>query len=389
MTTRGLRPGFVLVGLLLVAANLRASITSVGPVLDTVRADLGFSAMTASVLISLPLIAFAVISPLAPPLARRIGIERSLGVALVALAASIVLRSAPFTGAIWLGTAGLGCAIAILNVTIPALVKRDFPTGIGPVTGLYSAVQSGMAGIAAGVSVPIAGMAEHGWRVSLGLWAGLALIAFAVFAPQLRSRSRLAGPIEPVAGHRSPWRTALGWQVTLFMGLQSTGFYVLITWMPSIEQAAGIAPATAGLHQSALNAAGLLATLGAAALLKRSRDQRALIAAATIMMTVSLTGLALAPSLGLLWAIAGGLGCGAAIVVALSLFGLRTAHHDQAARLSGMAQSIGYLIAACGPILIGALHDVTGSWASALAPMVVVLGVQLVMGLLAGRDRVL
>src|SRR5690606_36778644 len=114
-----------------------------------------------------------------------------------------------------------------------------------------------------------------------------------------------------------------------FMGIHSTGFYVLITWMPSIEQAAGIAPATAALHQSALNAAGLLATLGAAALLKRSRDQRALIAAATIMMTVSLTGLALAPSLGPLWAIAGRLGCGAAIVVALSLFELRTAHHYQ------------------------------------------------------------
>lgn len=385
----GLRAALVLIGLLLVAGNLRAGITAVGPVLDTVRDDLGLSAMTGSVLISLPLIAFAVVSPLAPPLARLIGIERSLGLALAVLAVSIVVRSMPFPGAIWIGTAGLGCAIAVLNVTIPALVKRDFPTRIGPVTGLYSAVQSGIAGIAAGLSVPIAGLADHGWRVSLGIWVGLAVISLAVFAPQLRSRSTLGGPIEPVAGHRSPWTSALGWQVTLFMGLQSTGFYVLITWMPSIEQAAGVPAATAGLHQSALNASGIVGTLISANVIRRFRDQRGLVTFATVAMAVSVLGLALAPSAGLAWAIAGGLGCGSAIVLALSLFGLRTAHHDQAARLSGMAQSIGYLIAACGPIAIGGLHDVTGSWPAALAPLLAVMAVQLVMGLLAGRDRVL
>src|SRR5699024_5749143 len=199
-TAGGLRAGLVLVGLLLVAANLRAGITSVGPVLDTVRDDLEMSAMTASVLISLPLVAFAVVSPLAPPLARRIGIERSLGLALAVLALSIVARSWPLDGASWVGTAGLGCAIAVLNVTIPALVKRAFPTRIGPVTGLYSAVQSGVAGIAAGLAVPIAGLGEHGWRLSLGLWAGLAVIAFAVFAPQLRVRSVLGRAVGPVAG---------------------------------------------------------------------------------------------------------------------------------------------------------------------------------------------
>lgn len=385
----GLRPGLVLAGLLLVAANLRASITAVGPVLDTVRTDLGLSGMTASILISLPLVAFAVVSPLAPPLARRIGIERSLGVAVLVLAASVLVRSAPVSGGIWIGTAGLGCAIAVLNVTIPALVKRDFPTRIGPITGLYSAVQSGVAGVAAGIAVPVATLTEHGWRLSLGLWAGLAVIALGVFAPQLRSRTTPGGPVQPVSGHRSPWTSALGWQVTLFMGLQSTGFYVLITWMPSIERAAGVPAGTAGLHQSALNAAGIVGTLISAQVIRRSRDQRGLVTFATVAMAISVLGLALAPAAGLAWAIAGGLGCGSAIVLALSLFGLRTAHHDQAARLSGMAQSIGYLIAASGPILIGGLHDLTGSWPLALAPLLAVMAVQLVMGLLAGRDRVL
>ncbi len=384
-----LRPGLVMAGVLLVAVNLRASITAVGPVLDPVRDDLGLSGLASSMLISLPLVAFAVVSPLVPPLARRIGIERSLGLALVALLASILVRSAPFPGAIWLGTAGLGSAISVLNVTLPALVKRDFPTRIGQVTSVYSAIQSAMAGLAAGLSVPIAGLSEQGWRFSLGIWAGLALIGLAVFAPQLRARTVLGGPVAAVAGHRSPWRSALGWQVTVFMGLQSTGFYVLITWMPSIEQAAGVSPTAAGLHQSALNAAGILGTLGAGIALRRFRDQRGLIATSSVLMAVTLVGLALFPGLGVVWAIFGGLGCGSAIVTALSLFGLRTAHHDQAARLSGMAQSVGYLIAACGPILIGSLHDVTGSWPVALAPVAGLMAVQLVVGVLAGRDRVL
>lgn len=387
-----LRGAVLLVGLLLIAANLRASITSVGPVLTEIRDSLQLSAFTASILISIPLVAFALVSPVSPWLARRIGLERVLGLSLGVLAAAIVLRSVPWIPGLWIGTALLGVAIAVMNVALPSLVKRDYPTRIGQVTGIYSAAQAIAAATAAGIAVPIAGIAQDGWRLSLGVWAGLALIAFVVFAPQLRARPpRSSEQISaaPRVRHRSPWGSALGWQVTLFMGLQSTVFYSLITWLPSIEQAAGTSAATAGFHQFLLNGLGIVGSLGCAALIHRWRDQRPVAIASSTLIGLGLVGILVLPGWAVVWVCLLGVGGGASIVLALSLFGLRTAHHDQAARLSGMAQGIGYLLAAAGPIGIGAAHDITGNWAPAIGILLVVLAAQLIFGALASRAKVI
>jgi len=409
--SRVARPGLALVGVLLVAANLRASITTVGPVLAEVQHDLRLSSVAASVLVSLPLLAFAAISPLAPPLARRIGIEPALTGALGLLVVGIVLRSVPGAAWLWLGTALLGAAIAVLNVVLPALVKRDFPGRIGQITGAYSSVQAVFAATAAGVAVPIAGPGETGWRLSFGVWAGLALIAFAVFLPQLgRGAVRMpeaevarAGgpgstsaspststsvPGEPRVG-RNPWGSALGWQVTVFMGLQSVTFYVLVTWLPSIERAGGVSPAAAGVHQFLFNALGIAGSLSAAALIPRTGGQRTIAMVAPAVYAVAVLGLLVVPGLGALWACFAGVAGGAMIVLALSLFGLRTAHHAQAAALSGMAQSLGYLLAAAGPVAIGAIHDASGAWSPALVILAVIGVVLIGVGFLVSRHRVL
>jgi CP family cyanate transporter-like MFS transporter len=387
-----LSPALVLAGLLLVAGNLRAAITTVGPVLEKIQNDLGLSSLTASALISLPLIAFAVVSPVAPALARRFGLERAMGGGLVVLTAGLVVRSLPGQALLWAGTALLGIAIAVLNVILPALVKRDFPNRIGQVTGTYSAVQSSFAAIAAGAAVPVAGLTSAGWRLPLGMWAGLALIALGVMAPQLRRHTPLPAPrvaTRQARGGRNPWRTALGWQVTAFMALQSTGYYILITWLPSIESAAGIGAATAGVHQLLLNAFGIAGSITCSALIPRFRDQRLPAVAVPVLYTVAVTGILTAPRLSAVWSSLAGLAGGSSIVLALSFFGLRTAHHTQAAALSGMAQAVGYLIAAAGPVAVGALHDHTGSWTP---PLLTVIGLELVLivfGYLAGRDRVI
>nr|BFE57751.1 CynX/NimT family MFS transporter [Dactylosporangium thailandense] len=391
---RTLRPALVLAGLLLVAANLRAAITSVGPVLDDLRDDLGLTSLTASALISLPLIAFAVVSPVAPVLARRIGIERTLGAGLAVLAAGLVVRSLPGAPLLWLGTALLGVAIAVLNVVLPALVKRDFPHRIGPVTGAYSSVQASFAAIAAGLAVPVAGWTSAGWRLPLGMWAGLALVALAVLAPQLGRRSVPSpspggAPAAGVPAARSPWRTALGWQITAFMALQSTGYYILITWLPSIESSAGVPATAAGVHQLLLNASGIAGSVACSALIPRLRDQRLLGIAGPVLYAIATFGILAAPHYGAIWATLAGVAGGSSIVLALSFFGLRTAHHTQAAALSGMAQCVGYLIAAAGPPAVGALHDATGSWTPALVAMIAVDAVLVVFGYLAGRDRVI
>ncbi|KQV08334.1 CynX/NimT family MFS transporter [Leifsonia sp. Root112D2] len=416
------RSGLLLVGILLIGANLRASITAVGPVLGEIQADVGISGVAASVLISIPLIGFAAVSPIAPAIARRFGIERTLAAALLLLSIAIVVRSLPLAGAIWVGTVALGAAIALINVLLPSLIKRDYPDRVGPTTGLYSAVQSAAAAVAAGIAVPISGIAQEGWRLSLGIWAGLAVVGLAVFLPQLRRRAEtraggarepadeparqaaVGAPDEPIVPgavavpgelgrhptlSRSPWGTALGWQVTIFMGLQSTVYYTIITWWPTIERQQGTSAAAAGWHQFAFQAVSILGSVSAAALLHRLRDQRMLIATLASFILVAMIGQLFLPALALLWMMMAGVAGGGSIVVALSLFGLRTRNHVQAAALSGMAQSVGYLLAAAGPIVIGLLRDITGSWTASLLVLIAVILGQLVMGVLAGRARFL
>ena len=385
----------LLLGILLIAANLRPSITAVGPVLDDIRSSLGLSSALASVLISIPLVAFGVFSPVAPWISRRLGLEGALGAALGVLAVAIVTRSLPWTPALWIGTALLGAAIAVMNVVLPSLVKRDFPDRVGQITGVYAAVLSVVAAIAAGVSVPIAGLAPEGWRWSLGVWAGLAVIGLAVLAPRLRT-----GPEPATAAiltqtgsvaraYRSPWTSALGWQVTIFMGVQSIVFFTLITWLPSIEQSAGISAATAGFHQFLLNIGSLVGSLLTAAAIQRARDQRGVGIASAVLIGAGVVGVLVLPSFSAVWVCVIGLGTGTSLTLALSLFALRAGHHRQATELSGMAQSIGYLMAAAGPVAIGILHDATGSWTLALVVILVLTAAQLATSLLAARNRVI
>ncbi|MFD2474357.1 CynX/NimT family MFS transporter [Amycolatopsis silviterrae] len=381
-----LRPALILIGVLLIATNLRAAITTLGPILNLVQTDQQLSSVAASVLVSVPLIAFAVCSPIAPKVAAKLGLERALGAAVLLLAVGIVLRSTPPQLLLWAGTVLLGVAIAILNVLLPALVKRDFPTRIGPITGAYTAVQSGVAAIAAGVAVPLAGQEAGGWRLSLGIWAGLALVALGVFLPQLR-RSAAAPALAGTTGAARPWTSALAWQVTVFMGLQSLAFYVLVTWLSSIEHAAGISSVTAGFHQLFFNLSGLAGSLVCSALIHRLPDQRAVAITGSLLMAAALTGLLIAPGLGVLWAIVAGFAGGITLALSLSLFGLRTKHYADAGALSGMAQAAGYTLAALGPIAIGAIHDATSSWTPALGVLIGLALVQTVFGALASRPR--
>jgi CP family cyanate transporter-like MFS transporter len=400
------RIGFALVGLLLVGANLRASITAVGPVLSDITSDLGLTAAAAGLLAAVPLLAFAAFSPVAPAVARRLGLERTLWLSLILLAAGIVLRSLPVAGALWVGTALLGAAIAFINVLLPSLVKREFPDRVGPVTGAYSVAQSIVAAVASAIAVPLAGQAQDGWRLAIGIWAGFALVAAGIFLPQLSRRAvaarrrsaealaasedrRRTSASEPTTSGRSPWRSAIAWQVTVFMGLQSTLFYVVINWLPSIEHSAGIAPATAGVHLFAFQIMNMTGNIITAGLLHRMKDQRLLALGCSVLGFVGVCGVLLAPQLILLWVAVLGIAAGSSILIALSLFGLRTRHHAQTARLSGMAQSIGYLLAAPGPVVFGLLHQATGGWSVPLAVLAGLIIVQGVFGVLAGRARFL
>jgi MFS transporter, CP family, cyanate transporter len=380
-------PALVAAGCLLIAANLRPAITTVGPLIDDIRADTGMSSAVAGLLTALPLLMFAAVSPLAPRWARRIGIERMLLVAMVVLAAGLVVRSAGPVGAIFAGTLALGGAIAVGNVLVPGLVKQDFPERAGLMTALYTTAVVGMAGLASGLSVPLADGAGLGWRGSLAVWAVPAAVAALVWWPVARRARSVpaAAGLEPLPRLR---RSAVAWQVTLFMGFQSLLFHSLNTWLPALLADDGMSDATAGWMLGALQVASLAATMVVPIVAGRRRSQRGLVLLSTGSALLGLASLAaLGASAALLSVGLLGLGTGACFSLALTFFVVRAADARVTAALSGMAQSLGYLLAATGPLLVGLLHDVTGSWDLGLVALAVATLGATVFGLGAARDR--
>ncbi|WP_380281616.1 CynX/NimT family MFS transporter [Kitasatospora purpeofusca] len=384
-STRRTAHALLVWGLLVVAANLRASLTGVGPLLDRVQSDLGLAPAVAGLLNTLPLLAFAALSPLVPGLAARWGAERLLGGSLVVLTLGVAVRWIPTAAGLFLGTVLIGAGVAVGNVLLPSLVKRDFPTRVGLLTGAYATVMGGVAAVASGVAVPIAQAAPGGWHTALGCWVVLALVAVLVWLPQLRT----PGPVGPARhGQPLPWHSGLAWAVTAFMGLQSLGFYVVVTWLPQVFQDNGVGPATAGWLLFLFQAVAVVTSLAVPRAMRRARDQRGLAAACSAVLLVGYAGLVAEPEWALLWSVVLGLGGGACLVLALVFIGLRTQDAASAGGLSAMAQSVGYLLAAVGPVVFGLLHSLGSGWRAPLLLMVVAAAAQTVVALVAGRGTV-
>lgn len=377
----------MLAGILVIAANLRAPITVVGPLIAPVRDSLALSPAAASVLIALPVFCFAALSPAVPWIGRRLGLEQALMAALVALAAGIVGRSLPSALSLWLGTALIGAALSVVNVLLPSLVKREFPRSPGRITGLYSAVQSGTAAVASAIAVPVAGAADDGWRLAFGIWIGLALVAIGVFLPVLRQAP--PAPREAPERRRGAgglWRSPLVWYLTIFNGLQALLYYTVLTWWPTIERLSGVGAAEAGFHQGVLQVVSIVSSLGAGWVLQRGGDDvRPAVWVFGLPGLLGLAGQILLPGLGLLWVVLLGFGIGGTFVVVTSLFSIRSADSAQTAQLSSFALTCGYTLAALGPVSAGALAELSGTWLSVLLGLLALQIVQLGFGLLSGR----
>jgi CP family cyanate transporter-like MFS transporter len=383
-----LRSLLLVLGIMVLAANLRPALTGVAPLIGEIRADTGISYGVAGLLTTLPLFAFALLSPVAPLVARRFGMERALLASLLVLAAGILLRWAEAVAALFLGTAILGAAIALGNVLLPGLVKREFPEHAGLMTSVYTASLGISAALAAGVSVPLAQLNGIGWRGALAVWAVPAFLAGVAWLPQLGRSDRPADAVarRPPAT-RDLWRSPLAWQVTLFMGLQSLAYYVTLTWLPEILQDGGMDASGAGWMLGLSQAVAILAMFLAPVMAERKPSQRRVVAVAVGMSGTGVLGLLVAGSTAAtLWVVLLGLGQGASFSLALTFFALRAPDHEHAAALSGMAQSVGYLLAAGGPFLFGVLRDATGSWTVPLALLLAVTVCLLIAGWGAARD---
>jgi CP family cyanate transporter-like MFS transporter len=376
--------GLLAAAIVFTALNLRTAVASVPPLLDDIRAEVPLSAAAAGALTTTPVVCMALGAPVAPFVARRIGTEAAVAALSATIAVGIVLRLVPGVVALFAGTIVAGLGIALGNVLVPSLIKRDFPERMGLMTGGYTMAISGSGALAAALAVPTEEVIGHGWRPALAVWAIPALVAAAVWLPWIPRRSGNGGaPPLP-----SLWRNRLAWQVTAFMGLQSLLFYSCLSWLPALLRSEGVDRGAAGALLSVMLLTAIPTCLLVPVWASRRRDQRAAIAITLVVYAAGLAGLLVAPDAApAAWATLLGFAQGAMLALAFLLFGLRAGDQEHAAQLSAMAQTVGYAVAAAGPVLIGVLREATGGWTVPLALLLAVLVPLLAAGMAAGRTR--
>lgn len=406
-------PIMLIIGIACIAANLRAPLTSVGPLVNLIRDNLHISNTLAGMITTLPLFAFALFSPVAPGLARRFGAKLVLLWSVALLTVGILLRSWSGSFGLFLGTAILGLSISIGNVLIPSLIKKEFPERVGVMTGVYSVSMNIFAAMASGISIPLAAGLGLGWTGALRIWAILSFISIILWIPQMKRKNRKIPAMGEIIDvgiktnmpkiHReideitiaeestnrkvNLWKSPLAWQVTLYMGLQSMVFYCMVAWLPDILIKHGMNLGQAGWMLSLMQLALIPITFLGSVLAGRKANQRSLVVIGSMCILTGLLGLLFGASeLAFLWVIILGVGGGFTFSLSMMFFSLRTENADEAARLSGMAQSIGYLLAAFGPMLFGYLHDATNNWTVPLIILIGVAGICLYAGLGASRN---
>ena len=392
MTGTDRRPSWKLwtaIGTVLIALNFRPAVVAISPLLNQISPGVGLSTSAAGLLLTLPVLCFGLLGPTAPALGRRFGIERTLGGVLLAVLVGSALRLIPTVPALFAGTIVIGAGIAVGNILLPVLIKRDFPHSIGLMSGLYTLSITGGAALAAGITVPIARAAGLSWNAALGGWGLLALVGLIILVPGIRRahpRAERATTGTILRGSRLT-HDRVAWLVTVFFGLQALNFYSMTAWLPTMLIARGFDATAAGLLLSLNSLVSIIPAMLTPVLVARVNRQSAVAVGLGAIYVIALLGLIVAPTAAPLWVCLLGVAQGAALGLALTLILLRSPDTNHAAQLSGMAQSWGYTIAAVGPLLLGALYEVTQDWAVPLAFLALLILPQAATGYRAGLPR--
>ncbi len=384
----------LLAAIVVIGINMRVTITGVGPLLEQMSASTGTSVALLSSLTSVPVVLWAILSSFAHTLSRRFGMNRVVLCALLLLAAGTLVRSLPGPEfSLWFGTALVGAALAVANVLLPAVVKRSFGRHVALVTSMYTALFAGCGAIASGVVVPISYAAEPGggdvgWRVALVAVAATLPVAIILWILHMTR-------FGPDRGHRlakgvtrgpSVWGDPVAWLVGCYMGVQAIMFYVMITWLAPFARSLGHTEVAAGYEVMLFQMVGVVGSV-VLPFAMRGRFERWVPAVLPLFSMTGMVGLLVAPEGILLWISLTGLCSGGSIACALTLMATRARDHHTASALSGMGQSVGYVIAAAAPVTFGALHTATQGWTASLVFLLLSAAAQLVVGLLVGRDR--
>lgn len=381
----------LIAGIVLLAFNLRPAITSLGPLVGMIQEDVGLAHWSAGLLMSLPLLVFAVMSPLVPKIAARLTNERTLLIGLATLLIGISIRSVPTPFLLFTGTLLVGFGIAIGNVLLPAVVKERFPKKFGLMTSVYSTSMGLIASLASGISVPLAVDLDLGWQGAQIVWGIPVIIALVLwgFLFKHREGGKSGSHQLQKTSSKQIWRSSLAWQIAIFMGFQSFSFYVTISWLTEILHSHGISILTAGWLLSFTQLVGLPASFVIPVLAARFQSQVWLSFFLGLFAVLGYSGLLFGSAYPVLIVsiIFIGIALGGSFPLALTYIGLRTQTGQQTAALSGMAQSTGYVLAAVGPLIIGYLYDLTHAWTVPLIMLIVVSVILTVFGMLSGRDR--
>ncbi|MFY0519910.1 CynX/NimT family MFS transporter [Lysinibacillus sp. UGB7] len=376
----------LVIGVIFIASTLRMPLTVVGPIISFIRESLGISNVLAGFLTTIPLLAFAIVSPFAPVVARKLGIELTLFLSTILLACGIVTRSLGTTTLLVLGTVLIGVAISFGNVLIPGLLKLKFPYHVGLLMAFFTVSMNLSAGVGAGISYPVA-HSSLDWQGALGVALILVVLTILVWIPQLQANK----PEPTVASMKTRiplWKSPVAWAVTGAMGLQSLIFYTTAAWIPEIYIAQGLAADRAGWMFSTMQFSQIPMALVVPIIASKMKSQRPLVVIFTVFYLIGFTGLVMEwTSFAVLWMVLIGLAGGASFALAMMFFTLRTRTAYEAADLSGFAQSIGYLLAAVGPILFGYLHDLLGGWNIAGWLFVVVATLLFFCSMRASKDE--
>lgn len=381
----------IVFGIIIVAANLRPAITSIGPLVGTIRDDLGLSNGSMGLLTSLPLILFALVSPVVPRFANKYTNELILLIGILILLLGIVLRSFSIITTLFAGTFFVGAGIAVCNVLLPGIIKEKFPRKVGLMTSVYSTTMGTFAAIGSGLSIPLAKGLGLGWPTALLVWGIPAVIAGVTWTIISRN-SKAKDDLELNYGNveeNQIWKSGLAWQVAFYMGFQSFLFYVTISWLPEILHSQGVSIATAGWLLFATQMIGLPFSFIVPLIADKLSSQRLIV---FILGLCSLSGYGFllfgtTSTTMILSIIFIGITLGGTFPLALTLLSMRAKSARQAAALSGMAQSIGYILAAMGPMIMGYLYDLTSSWTIPLIILLIIAAFVVIFGMGAGRNK--
>lgn len=352
-----------IIAIIFFATTVRTPITGVGTIISYIQNDLGISYTLAGFLTTIPLLAFAIVSPFAPRIARKLSMEYTLFYSLILLAVGIILRSFGNISLLIFGTILIGVAISFGNVLFPSFFKAKYPYRVGLLTGIYTVSMNISAAASLAFSQPIAELTDYGWQGALGCTVILVIITMIVWIPILRGNRVNTANANQDKKAIKIWKSPLAWAIAMAMGMQSLLFYCATAWIPEILVSQGFSLDKAGIMASVFQLSQMPMTFFIPILAEKLSSQRSIVYFFTICYFISFSGLLFQwTDLMLIWMILLGLAAGASFGLVLMFFTLRTKTAYEASEISGFAQSFGYLVAAIGPVLFGFIQEVTGSW---------------------------